>query len=45
VVRPIGRMNRMEDLLLKVREETTDRTDGACARCKALIPNLWRAKE
>ena len=38
-------MNRTEDLHVKAREETIDRTGGACARCKALIPNLWRAKE
>ena len=45
VVRPRGRMNRTEDLHVKTREETIGRTGGACARCKALIPNLWRAKE
>jgi len=45
VVRPTGRMNRTEDLHVKAREETIDRTGGACARCKARIPTLWRAKE
>jgi hypothetical protein len=38
-------MNRTEDLHVKAREETIDRTGGACARCKARIPTLWRAKE
>ena len=28
-------MNRTEDLHVKAREETIDRTGGACARCKA----------
>jgi len=38
-------MNRTEDLHVKAREETINHTDGACARCEALIPNRWRAKE
>jgi len=38
-------MNRTEDLYVKARKETIDRTGGACARCKALIPHLWRVKE
>jgi hypothetical protein len=38
-------MNRTEDLHVKACEETIDRAGGVCARCEALIPNLWRAKE
>jgi hypothetical protein len=38
-------MNRTEDLHVKARDETIDRAGGTCARCKVLIPNLWRAKE
>jgi hypothetical protein len=33
-------MNRTEDLNVKAREETIDRTDGACARCEALTRNV-----
>jgi hypothetical protein len=38
-------MNRVEDLDVKAREETIDRTGGTCARCEALVPDLWRIKE
>jgi len=44
VVRPTGRMNRTEDLHVKAREETIDRTGGACARCKARIPTPGEPK-
>lgn len=35
-----GRMNRTEDLHVKAREETIDRTGRACARCEAIVRNL-----
>ena len=44
MVRPTGRMNRTEDLHVKAREETIDRTGGACARCKARIPTPGEPK-
>jgi len=37
-------MNRTEDLHVKAREETIDRTGGACARCKARIPTPGEPK-
>jgi hypothetical protein len=33
-------MNRTEDLHVKAREETIDRTGCACARCEAIVRNL-----
>jgi hypothetical protein len=33
-------MNRTEDLNVKAREKTIDRTGGACARCETLIRNI-----
>jgi hypothetical protein len=33
-------MNRTEDLYVKAREETIDRTGRACALCEAIIHNL-----
>jgi hypothetical protein len=44
VVRPRGRVSRTEDLYVKAREETIDRTGGPYVHCKVFIAHLWRAK-
>jgi hypothetical protein len=46
VVRPKGPRGPNEgSLYVKAREETIDRTGGACAPCNALMPDLWRAEK